>query len=169
MLPQILPEFISEPERQFLLEWAYSMRPFLKSNGPGRHYCQLDLLPYVPELCHQLRAVVADALGLKGAVIEPIFRSYLSIIAPGGQIHPHTDRAAPGCRHLRCNLFLELPASGGLPVVDEAAYAVAARSLLYFTPDRHVHWCEKVGPGARVILSYGYLVPPADNPLIEQP
>lgn len=159
MLPQIIDDFISEEERQALLPWTQATKPYLMPNGHGRQFKQLYLIGEVPELCRVIRERIIHLLGLQDAPEEPRFRSYLSIIDPGGYLHPHTDKVNPGYDHLRCNVFLSLPQVGGLPIVQDVTYPVKERSLLYFTPNRHLHWSEKAMDGQRTTLSYGFLIP----------
>lgn len=155
MLPIIHKGFISETERHDCLAWALDQRLFLRKNGTGRQFLQMDRLSYVPAGY----AVIGERIKamLPGAIQEPILRDYLSIIDTGGQIHPHCDPAIPGYDHWRANVFLSLPDSGGMPVVEGQSYPVAPGDMLMFTPNQHKHWSESVGAGKRIILSYGFL------------
>lgn len=65
-------------------------------------------------------------------LVEPRFGLFLSIIRSGGAVHDHRDFSPPGTRHLRCNLFLDLPEQGGRPVILEEPIHVAPRMLLAF-------------------------------------
>ena len=66
----------------------------------------------------------------------------------------------PGRRHLRCNAFLQTPRSGGMPVVEGEMHVVGSGDLLAFFPSEKRHRSKAVwGDVARVICSFGYLVP----------
>lgn len=158
MRPQIISQFITADERWELIAWAHTMRPYLHPNGPARYFKRLSMLRHVPVLCMAIRGRIARTLALDEAQLEPRFENYLSTIEPGGAIHPHRDAAPDGFEHWRCNLFLQLPETGGYPVVEGNVYPVKEQDLLYFTPDQHTHWCEPVGPGKRIIVSYGFLL-----------
>lgn len=163
MLPRIIENFITEDERQQMLEFALKQRQFLRPNGDGRGFRQLDLLPQIPPLYWEIRQRVVDMLGVENPLQElktpaPRYRSYLSIIDTGAKIHNHLDISPKGFQYLRCNVFLSLPKTGGLPIVEHQVYPLRQGDLLYFTPDKHLHWCEPVGEGVRVVVSYGFLI-----------
>lgn len=157
---RIVRDFISEDERVELLDWAMRMRPHLKSNGASRQFRQTDTLPDTPTVYGVMRERLECTLRLDGAEREPMFGWYLSIIDEGGAVHGHLDPTKPGRRHLRCNVFLQTPASGGAPVVEGEAHEVGDGDLLAFFPSEKRHWSQAVHGGlARVICSFGYLVP----------
>jgi len=94
------------------------------------------------------------------ATPEPMFGWYLSIISGGGGVHPHLDATEPGKRHLRCNVFLQLPVMGGMPVIEGRRIWVRPRGFLAFFPSERRHSSERVnGDRQRIILSFGYSVP----------
>lgn len=92
-------------------------------------------------------------------VIEPRFGLFLSIIRSGGAVHDHRDFSPPGMRHLRCNLFLDLPQRGGRPIILETPMDVAPRMLLAFYANEMRHSSEPFDGDRRMILSFGYTVP----------
>src|SRR5207249_3400891 len=72
----------------------------------------------------------------------------------------HIDSTPPGRRHLRCNLFVQLPIVGGFPIVEEQSVEVEERMLLAFYPSEKRHSSQAVqGDKWRIICSFGYLVP----------
>jgi hypothetical protein len=75
-------------------------------------------------------------------------------------VHEHIDRATADTRHLRCNLFLQLPDEGGLPIIEGQLFVVSERSVLAFFSNEKMHASQSVGSSKwRIILSFGYLVP----------
>ena len=157
----VRPNFIDEAEHQELLLWARSMRSHLRDNGPGRTYEKVNALPETPAIYHEVRHRLQDMLGLERDIApEPMFGWYLSVISEGGNVHPHRDPTTEGKRHLRCNLFLQLPRQGGLPIIERRPVTVEPRSLLAFYPSERWHSSQRViGNLRRIILSFGYLVP----------
>lgn len=155
--------FISPSERRELLAWANEMDPYLKANknGAGRRYNRIENLPRIANIHKRVRLRLQAFLGVPpDATPEPIFGWYLSIISDGGAVHPHQDQTEPGMRHLRCNLFLQLPTSGGEPVVADEVIAVEERMVLAFFPSERLHSSQAAqGERRRIMCSFGYLVP----------
>lgn len=153
--------FVDTDETAELLRWALLMEPHLRTNGPGRSFLRVHQLPQRPAL----HAAVAERVrgrvaGHADSVLEPVLTNYLSIIQASGAVHPHTDSAPPGTRHLRCNLFLQLPDAGGRPIIGGLPFDVAERTLLCFFPSSSLHSSEPAaGLRRRVLLSFGLLVP----------
>ena len=156
-----IADFVSATEGDELLPWVWRMAPLLRNNGPGRFFLRVHLLPERPAL----HAAVAERVrtrvaGHDRSVLEPVLTNYLSIISDGGAVQPHTDSAPAGTRHLRCNLFLQLPDAGGRPIIGGAPFDVAERTLLCFFPSSSLHSSEPAtGERRRVLLSFGLLVP----------
>ena len=157
----LLPDFIAEAERRHLLDWAISTEPYLRTNGHERLCKKTALLPTVDALYHSVRLAIQRHMGLPDdSAPEPEHGWLVSIIKAGGMVHPHIDSTPPGLRQLRCNLFLQVPEDGGRPVIDGVPIDVRERMLLAFYPSERKHWSEPVcGARARVMLSFGYLVP----------
>ena len=162
---RVEPDFITPDERRQLTAWARRMAPHLRANRVdnrgGRAYNQVDRLPELPPLYDEVRLRLQRLLGLgENPQREAEFGWYLSIISDGGEVHSHLDTTPEGTRHLRCNLFLQLPIKGGRPVIDRTPFDVAPRTLLAFFPSEQRHRSEPVtGRRRRIILSFGYTVP----------
>jgi hypothetical protein len=156
--------FINEAERMVLLDWARRMRPHLTANGADRAYLKTQLLPERPALYRQICERIERRLALSGFEQEPMFGWYLSIIDRGGAVHSHLDPVDSRRRHLRCNLFVQLPDQGGYPIIQGKTYPVANGDLLAFFPSERRHRSEGVqGTLSRIICSFGYLTPLSYN------
>jgi hypothetical protein len=154
------PEFITPDERAALIAWAEPMEPLLKPNGMYRAYRDVRTLPSVDPTWGRVRSRVEALMDLgDDPVVEARFGLFLSIIRTGGAIHDHRDTSPPGTRHLRCNLFLDLPAQGGRPIILEKPIDVAPRMLLAFYANEMRHSSEPADGDRRIILSFGYTVP----------
>ena len=155
--------FISEDERARLVAWVHAMAPYFVANkeGPFRRAAQVHNLPAVDPLFSVVQRRVTDTMGLSADTpAEQALGAYLSMIAPGGVVHRHRDPTPEGTRHLRCNVFLQLPEKGGRPIIVDVPVAVATRSLLAFYPSDLAHSSEPFeGERQRILLSFGYTVP----------
>ncbi len=154
------PEFVTPEEQAILTAWAETMEPLLKPNGARRAYRDVRTLPVVPPEWDRLRQRVEAMMELGDhPVVEQRFGLYLSIIRVGGAIHDHRDPSPPGTRHLRCNLFLDLPERGGRPIIMETPMDVTPRMLLAFYANEMRHSSEPFEDDRRIVLSFGYTVP----------
>jgi hypothetical protein len=159
---QIVEDFITAEERQVLCAWAAEMFPFLKPNrhGKERFYQQVQNLPVIPYTYHLVRQRVEQWLGVQECDREPEVGWFLGSIGEGGFVHEHIDRAPPAKRHLRGNLFIQTPESGGEPVINGVVQPFRERMLLCFFPSELRHRSEPVqGPVRRITCSFGYVVP----------
>jgi hypothetical protein len=137
------------------------MHPHLKSQVEGRAFRRVSKLPAQTPLFVAMGQRVRERLGLdERAVEETNYGWYLSIADEGSWIESHRDPTPPGTRQLRCNLFLQLPESGGLPIIEHAPMEVAAGTLLAFFASELGHSSQPVEGGRqRILISYGYTVP----------
>ncbi len=154
------PDFVTPDEQAVLIAWAETVEPHLKPNRMYRAYRDVRTLPDVPPAWHEVRRRVETAMALgDDPVVEPKFGLFLSIIRTGGAVHDHRDFSPPGTRHLRCNLFLDLPTHGARPVILETPLDIAPRTLLAFYANEMRHSSEPFDGERRIILSFGYTVP----------
>jgi hypothetical protein len=159
---EIVREFISPTVQTVLQTWATDMLPHLRPNprGKERFFRQVEELPFVPLEYTTARKRLQAKLKVSDDQRECEFGWFLGSIGDGGFIHQHMDRAAPGRRHLRCNLIVQAPDCGGEPVIEDRIYTCEERMLLCFFPSEQRHRCEPVsGPRRRIVCSFGYLVP----------
>jgi hypothetical protein len=154
------PDFVTREEQAALIAWAETMEPQLKPNRMYRAYRDVRTLPSVDPIWERVRQRVEALMALGDQpLVEPKFGLFLSIIRSGGAVHDHRDFSPPGTRHLRCNLFLDLPEQGGRPVILEEPIHVAPRMLLAFYANEMRHSSEPFEGDRRIILSFGYTVP----------
>jgi hypothetical protein len=155
----LLRNFIVRAEQDELRKWAQEMLPLLGRNGYQRAFLRVRDLPWIPESYTTISRRVETRLALQTALPEPNYGAYLSSIGEGGAIHEHIDPAPDGYRHLRCNLFVQIPDSGGNPILEGAVQPFEERMLLCFFPSevRHSSLTSR-GRWRRIVCSFGYLV-----------
>ncbi|HEX4695675.1 hypothetical protein [Sphingomonas sp.] len=158
----LTPDFVSPQEQAELIAWAEAMEPHLKPNRMYRAYRDVRTLPDIPPIWTAVRQRVETLMALgDDPAVEPIFGLFLSIIRSGGRVHNHHDSSPPGTRHLRCNLFVDVPREGGRPIILRKAIDVAPRTLLAFYANEMRHASEVFDRDRRIVLSFGYTVPAA--------
>lgn len=152
---------ITSEERDVIKAWADDNYHRFKSNGPGRQFESFDRLPDTPLCVWDVRARIVDLEGLDCHETEPIFRDYIGYIVEGGKIHEHRDpNAKDGRVHVRFNAIVQLPEEGGLPIYGGIVIPTEERRYVVCRSGMDVHHCQLVkGPKARIVLSYGFLLP----------
>lgn len=160
-MPIIIPEFITPEEQAALIEWEAIIRPDLSRNGTnGGCYFQLaEELKDVPECFHDIRRRIQSMFQFRDEQKERNYGWYLSSTGTGGEVKAHTDAIENNVHHVRCNVFVQTVAYGGIPVIDQVPYMVKDRTLVCFFPSEQMHSCTRVeSPSQRILCSYGYEV-----------
>jgi hypothetical protein len=87
-------------------------------------------------------------------------RNLISFITEGGYVQKHTDPTLAGYKHIRYNLFLSKPYSGGDPIYDGVTMQYEEEYYLTYRVDNTPHWSlPVVGKKPRITISYGILLP----------
>jgi hypothetical protein len=151
-------DFISKGECAELLEWAKECKPLLRKNsaGPHRHFNNIKRLPN-NTLVRKVQKRVLSTYKLSDVDKEDGFiGSILSFQTEGAFVHSHTDEIK-NKRHLRFNLFLSVPESGGVPIYDGEEMPIKERLLIPYEADRYFHSSTPVvGNKPRIIISFGW-------------
>ena len=146
--------------------------------GPGRFFAKADDAPevYVDALLEQLTRRCERCLRLGNVPSDCVLGRTLSLIQPGGFVHPHTDAYQPGrpghrpgLEHLRCNLVVRLANPTGQPVIAGHALPVEEGDLWVFFASKCMHETKPLqGSDARIVFGFGWSVPP-DHRLMQPP
>lgn len=90
-----------------------------------------------------------------------VYRDYIAIILPGGNINAHSDLNQPGCIHTRFNVFLKLPTQGGATFYGGEPVETKERGYVLCRSGLDEHWAEEIGSGSspRITLSFGFQLP----------
>lgn len=138
--------------------WAHESHKAFRPNGQGRQYGVLQEFQPPVEVWDIKRRIV-EAHSLHDAGQEPVFKDFCGFITEGGAIHPHQDSDHGGRQHVRFNVMVSKPASGGLPVQDGVEILIEEGEVWRCDASRVKHWCTPVaGPKPRIVLSFGFLL-----------
>lgn len=141
-----------------IADWAVNSHKAFRANGHARQYGILQELEPPAEVWNIKRQIV-EANGLRNAEQEPIFKDLCGFITEGGAIHPHQDPDHNGKQHVRFNIMVSKPESGGMPVQDGVEMPVEEGDFWRCDASRVKHWCTPVvGSKPRIVLSYGFLI-----------
>jgi hypothetical protein len=155
---EIKEDFITKEEQTHLLEWAEEQRPLLKANPMGKHRYSRPIrdLSYNEVSSNVLKRVLQE-YNLKDRIHNDGFiGSILSYQTDGAFVHSHTDEIEDK-RHLRFNLFLSVPESGGVPIYNGEEIPIKERLLIPYEADRYFHSSTPVvGNKPRIIISFGW-------------
>ncbi|HEY1613086.1 MAG TPA: hypothetical protein VGF97_05245 [Rhizomicrobium sp.] len=157
--------FVTGAELESLHAWAeerFSEGHLIpNSNGKHRYYKSYDESDAeVPELFWQVRRRAVSAFAVENYEDEPGFKCFLGCNLEGGTVHRHTDPSPPDKHHVRMNLMISKPLSGGDPVIDGKKFEVAEGDLWCFFPTVMPHESTPVvGKRKRIVISIGILVP----------
>jgi hypothetical protein len=120
----------------------------------------------LPPACWAIRNRVLEWLELEGLRDDPYKGTFLTHITRDGEVATHRDfrLQVDGETYLilRCNVLLQRPQVGGMPVISRRELDIAERGCWVFFPTELVHSATSVqGSRARATLSFGVLVTPA--------
>lgn len=120
----------------------------------------LKPLRNIPNEYIHLRSRINDKLGLQDHIPRPNSASLLIVSLPGGSTESHKDGSLDGYTHLRCNLNVLPPTSGGCLVVEGVEYPLGQGDLICFAADILEHSATvNTGNQPRITLSYPFIMP----------
>ena len=171
----VVRQFVDEAERAALLRKAltHMQRGELMPNrsGPYRYFAKVDDEParYADALLERLTRRCERCLRLAGVRTDCVLGRTISLILPGGFIHPHTDKyheGAPGHRvgmeHCRCNIMVRLAHPSGRPIIEATPLPVEEGDLWAFHASKSVHETQTLqGSEPRIIFGFGWSVAPS--------
>ncbi len=158
-------EFLSVSEHATLMEWGNERfaEGFLVPNENGKHrYFKTYQVghPDVPAMFWDVRRRAISMFSVTDYEDEPGFHCFLGCNTEGGTVHRHTDPAPPDKYHVRMNIMISKPLSGGDPIIDGKMLEVQERDLWCFFPSVMPHESTPVvGKRKRMVISIGILVP----------
>jgi hypothetical protein len=157
---------VSTKEQQEIIDWANQNYQKFIPNGISRQYHFLDFFDDIPESVWHIKQRIVEKEELHDYQTEPTFRDFIGYITDCGKIHPHIDLNVEEYIHTRFNVFIQLPEKGGLPIYNDKIVAVNELEYVKCYSGLYKHHCQKVeGTKARIVLSYGFLIPTHITPL----
>jgi hypothetical protein len=143
---------------QPIVGWAQENYKTFRPNGFGRQYGFLDEFD-PPSEAWEIKRQIVEGNALQNAEQEPTFRDFCGFITAGGSIHQHQDSGSNGKMHVRFNVMVQKPASGGMPVQAGVELCVQEGDVWRCNASQVMHWCTPVvGSKPRIVLSFGFLL-----------
>ena len=154
-------EIMSEIERLEILKFIYSnkdlfnMLPFYRADS----IIKLDDKK-LPIAIWKIKQRLLNREDLHECRSDPNFQDIITIVLPGGKIHPHTDpNSADLTFHTRFNIFLQIPDNfntfyGEEKIDTKERHYVMCRSGI----DMHRSAVNNTNI-ARIALSFGFMLP----------
>ena len=160
---RIIRGFLKPKEIKVLKTYALKCyeNNLLQANGVShsRNWAKVEDLPKVPKEFFLVKERIIKFFDLLEAKDEPSFSSYVSCVDRLGQIHQHRDLVEKGFKHFRCNILVQKPKKGGLPIIDGDVLNVEEGDLWAFNPDRHLHGSQVVLElPIRINYSFGWSI-----------
>jgi hypothetical protein len=119
--------------------------------GPGRRSAVCNDPLY--------RVEAFKEFGLTPDLEEPVSKNFTgNHYLNGAYVHEHTDAAPSGYVHVRCNLMINKPKFGGMPVINGQELCVDEGDLWLCLASLEKHSSTPISGGERVIFSFGALI-----------
>lgn len=163
----VFRDLVNEAERLELRDYALELKvkEALVSNqaGENRYSQRIWGGPLVTPLIRDVAARIERRFGLEGVPVDPELGWVISVILKGGFVHTHTDarlyRDKP-LKHLRCNVVISKPDSGGIPVIANRPVPLVEGGGWAFFASEYPHSSFPVGgTKPRIIYQFGYSLP----------
>ena len=117
--------------------------------GPGRRYAPQDLN-------FELWKEAFKQFNLFPTEKDPFYGNLLmNHYQDGSFTHVHQDDAKEGCAHIRANLMIKKPKSGGDIIIDDKIYEVEVNDLWLVIASMEKHGSTPIKDGERLIFSFG--------------
>lgn len=154
-------EYILSEQEQFeIVKWVENNFHRFRQTGINRYMQLMDLLDDIPKCVWDIKNRIIKKEKLENEIQEPLFRDAIGYMIEGGQLHKHTDPNKNGLIHTRFNVYVQIPTKGGLPVYGGQLISLKERTYVCCRSGIDLHYCQLVeGDRARIILSYGFLLP----------
>jgi len=108
----LIKSFIDKETIRELLIWSETQNLY-RHTSLGRYgfFSFLDELNNHPKCVNLIRQKCSNLTNAK--FVEPIYKDFVNEIFIGGYVIEHTDPTVNGYKHLRCNIMLQKPQTGG--------------------------------------------------------
>ena len=153
---------ISIEEQNEIVQWIKKNYTKLNNNGFNRFMKSMDEIDNLPPIVWDIKKRIVEKEQLENAIPDPLFRDSIGCMLDGAQLHEHVDPNKEGLIHTRFNLYVQLPIEGGYPIYSNKTLKLKERTYICCRAGVDLHSCELVkGDRERIIISYGFLLPPS--------
>lgn len=151
---------ISEQEQAEIVKWVKENVKEFNINGYNRWKQHLDYFDSIPTIFEVVKQRIVKKERLHGYEQEPEFRDSVGYMFNGGKLHEHMDSGLDGKEHVRFNVYVQLPEKGGRPIYGGIYHDIKERQYICCRASIDKHEATMcVGLRARIIISYGFLIP----------
>ncbi len=152
--------FITDEEKDILLQWMNQNFGRTYNNGDGRFYFpHAQNLENIPETYNTVKQRIIEVEQLNNFRTDPNYGDFISFNLEGASIHPHTDSNERGRIHTRYNLLVSMPESGGQPVYGNNILEVKEKMLWRCVAGAVQHKSlPVVGSKPRLNISFGFSI-----------
>ena len=152
--------FISNPEKEYLVNWVDTNINSFKDNGEGRKYCILKNVLNSPlDLIKNIKNRIIQVENIKNWKPEPEYDDYIGINNIGASIHPHMDPNYGDYIHTRYNVILSYPLEGGESIYGNNINKLEENIVWKCIAGKVLHSSKPViGFKPRITLSLGFLI-----------
>lgn len=159
-----LPLRVTSFEKEEIINFAkanYLNKDLFSPNGHGRQFCMvLEKDVSIKNLVLNIRDRFMTELGITEWQEEPMFGIFIGVNTEGGAVHEHTDTAPNTHFHLRLNVMLQKPVSGGNPIMNQKEISIEEDETWINIADYWKHASTPViGNKERIVMSIGSFVP----------
>lgn len=162
-------EIITIHEQQQIVAWAikYWDNFIYNANNAG-YFIYIDSLKDMEaesnmlmyDLLMDIRKRIVDIENLHDIGVDPSLLDFIYHMDKGTKLHKHKDKNSNDGYHIRFNLIVQLPESGGVPIyagkkinTKERCYIICRSGLDYHT-STHIE-----GDLPKIVLSYSFNFP----------
>lgn len=151
---------ITETERLKMLFWIFSNQKNFKQNpaGPYRKYLSFSENKNIPKIFFDVRNRIIENEKIKNYITEPKLGNMITWVSKNGFIHKHTDSSIHLYDHVRYNLCLCSPFSGGRTIYNKEVVQIKEGNYVkcHTKYDHETEIVTSFKP--RICVSYGFLI-----------
>tara|TARA_R110000803_G_scaffold38938_1_gene84027 strand:+ start:27 stop:536 length:510 start_codon:yes stop_codon:yes gene_type:complete len=152
--------FITNEEKNFLLNWVQNNKSEFQPNGEERYFMFLKEIKNSPlDLIKNLKERIINLENITNWVEEPLMSDYIGINGKGAVIHPHTDPNQGDYIHTRYNIILSWSEEGGESIYGGNVNNLKENLIWKCIAGKVQHASMPIrGNKPRITLSLGFLI-----------
>jgi hypothetical protein len=157
-------EVVTEAEQQEIIAWANQNYTTFQPSGEFRQFKLIENdATDIPACIFDIKKRIIEQEHLENITLDSKY-DLVSYILPGGKVNPHTVPVKDNLVIIRFVVFIQLPDTGGLPLIDDVVIPVSERTYTRLDLSAGLHSSQVVeGTKARIAISFGFLIPQPAN------